>query len=67
MTTNKEKREQEDKWEAERKLKKIKETETVVISLFAAFIFLLIAAFTGSSFFMFLIFVALTVAIFTGR
>ncbi len=67
MATNKERREQEDKWQAGKDLKKSKEVETVVLSLFAAFIFLVIAAFTGSGFFIFLIFVALSVAIFTGR
>jgi len=37
MATNKERREQEEKWQAGKDLKKSKEVETVVLSLFAAF------------------------------
>ncbi len=67
MATNKEKWELEQKLQAERDFKKSKEVENVVLSLVAAFIFLVIAALSGSGFFIFLIFVALAVAIFTGR
>lgn len=67
MNTNKERRELEEKWQAEKDLKKSKEIETVVISLFVAFICLVLSAFTRNDFFTIGLIIALMVAIFTGR
>ncbi|MCF8186554.1 MAG: hypothetical protein K9J28_07045 [Sulfuritalea sp.] len=67
MTTNKKGREQEEEWQAERDMKKTKEVDTVVLSLIAAFIFLILGALGLSDFFYILLGVALIVAVFTGR